>query len=192
MKITTLMSAAAISAAGLVAAPAAPLAQASAVPQGSFSQTCLASYAVGGRLFSSCRNTSGAFVRSSILLTSCTGMDVANINGLLTCGGTAGRLETSAAAPRPRPPTPTPTPTLSVTLYRDINFVGYSRTYTTAQPNLTASGLNNQISSMRLTGGWQACSQPNYRGQCQSFAGQVRNLNDVGFDNVILSIRPLR
>ena len=186
MRIITLLSTAAVVGAGLVAAPATLQAQASAVPQGSFSQTCAASYVLSGRLFSNCRNTSGAFVRSSIPLTSCTGVDVANINGTLTCGGTAGRLETSAAAARP------PTPTVSVTIYRDINFVGYSRTYTTAQPNLTASGLNNQNSSMRLTGGWQACSGANYRGQCQSFAGQVSNLNDVGFDNVILSLRPLR
>jgi len=170
----------------LTAAPERAGAQSTAVPQGSFSQTCTVPYVVGGRLFANCRNTSGATVRSSIALTSCTGMDVANINGTLTCGGTAGRLETSAAATRP------PTPTVSVTLYADINFVGYSRTYTTAQPNLTASGLNNQISSMRLTGGWQACSGANYRGQCQSFTGRVSNLNDVGFDNVILSIRPLR
>ena len=185
MKLITLLSAAAVGGAGLVAAPVTLQAQASAVPQGSFSQTCAASYVLSDRLFSNCRNTSGAFVRSSIPLTSCTGVDVANINGTLTCGGTAGRLETSAAT---RPPMPT----VSVTLYADQNFRGYSRTYTTAQSNLTASGLNRQISSMRLTGGWQACSEANYRGQCQSFAGQVSNLNDVGFDNVILSLRPLR
>lgn len=186
MKLITLLSAAVVVGAGLVAAPATLQAQPNAMPQGSFSQTCAASSVLSGRLFSSCRNTSGALVRSSIMLASCTGVDVANINGTLTCGGTAGRLETSVAAARP------PTPTVSVTIYRDINFVGYSRTYTTAQPNLTASGLNSQISSMRLTGGSQACSGANYRGQCQSFAGQVSNLNDVGFDNVILSIRPLR
>lgn len=186
MTLITLLSAAAVAGAGLVAAPATLLAQASGVPQGSFSRTCAASYVLGGRLFSNCRNTSGAFVRSSIPLASCTGVDVANINGTLTCGGTAGRLEPSAAATRP------PTPPVSVTLYADPNFRGYSRTYTTAQSNLTASGLNRQISSMRLTGGWQACSEANYRGQCQSFAGQVSNLNDVGFDNVILSLRPLR
>lgn len=49
MKLITLLSAAAGVGAGLVAAPATLQAQASAVPQGSFSQTCAASYVLGGR-----------------------------------------------------------------------------------------------------------------------------------------------
>ena len=166
-------------------APQTAGAQASAVPQGSFSQTCTVPYVVGGRLFANCRNTSGATVRSSIALTSCSGVDVANINGVLTCGGTAGRLE-GTSAPRPS------APPVSITVYAQPNFRGQSQTFTAAQSSFFATTWSRQISSMRMTGGWMACTEQNYRGQCQSFAGQVSNLADVGMDNVIMSLRPMR
>jgi hypothetical protein len=161
-------------------------AQASAVPRGSYSQTCTVPYVVGGRLFANCRNTSGATVRSSIPLTACTGQDVANINGVLTCGATAGRVETASAS------APSTGPTPSITVYLNRSFSGASRTYTAATPSLFATMFNDQISSMRVTGGWMACTEPDYRGQCQSFTGTVTDLSQVGMDNVISSMRPLR
>lgn len=169
----------------MVAAPQSAGAQGSAVPQGSFAQTCAAPYVVGGRLFANCRNTSGATVRSSIALTACSGVDVANINGVLTCGSTTGRLE-GTSAPRP------PAPAVSITVYSSPNFRGQSQTFTTAQSSFFATTWSHQISSMRMTGGWMACTEQNYRGRCQSFAGQVSNLRDVDMDDVIMSLRPMR
>ena len=166
-------------------APEPARAQSAPVPSGSFSQTCIVTFVVGGRLLASCRNMQGALVRSSIAMSSCAGVDVANINGMLTCGNTTGQVVVSTAS---RPTAPAG----SVTVYQNRNFSGPSRTFTGPQANLAATGFYRQISSMRLTGGWQACTGPNYTGQCQSFAGQVSNLRDVEFDDVIISLRPLR
>lgn len=166
-------------------APEPAGAQSTAVPQGSFSQSCTVPYVVGGRLYANCRNMQGATVRSSIPLSACSSSDVANINGMLTCGNTTGEV----VANTPSRPTVLAG---SVTVYQNRGFSGPSRTFTGPQANLAATGFYRQISSMRLTGGWQACTGPNYTGQCQSFAGQVSDLRDVDFDEVIISLRPLR
>jgi hypothetical protein len=59
-------------------------------------------------------------------------------------------------------------------------------------PNLANTGFNDAISSMRFQGEWEACTDAYYRGFCQTFRGDVRNLQRWGMNDRISSLRPVR
>jgi hypothetical protein len=67
-------------------APASVLAQGyGAMPAGSYQQSCTNVRVRGATLTASCTNNSGQRVRSSLAVNSCTGADIGNVNGQLTC-----------------------------------------------------------------------------------------------------------
>jgi hypothetical protein len=45
---------------------------------------------------------------------------------------------------------------------------------------------------MQMNGSWEACTDANFRGQCQVFSGSVRNLDNWGMNDRISSLRPAR
>ena len=59
-----------------------------------------------------------------------------------------------------------------------------------AIPDLRAEGMNDAISSMRMRGEWTACTDANFRGQCQTFSGDVNSLRSSGMNDRISSLRP--
>lgn len=81
----------------------------------------------------------------------------------------------------------------TITVFRDANYTGGSETLRGEIPNLSRLGLNDAISSMRVNGRWEACTDANFSGQCEVFDGDVRNLSSYpGFNDRISSLRPLR
>lgn len=58
--------------------------------------------------------------------------------------------------------------------------------------NLDRTGMNDRISSMRLRGRWEACTDANFRGSCRVVSGDERNLASTGFNDRISSLRPAR
>lgn len=79
----------------------------------------------------------------------------------------------------------------SITLYKDALYRGSRFTASSAVANLRWSGIDNNTSSFRLTGRWQLCSAPNFRGRCIVRTGNDSNLDRDGFNDTISSIRPL-
>lgn len=79
-----------------------------------------------------------------------------------------------------------------VTVYRDPRFRGRSVRFDGGIDNLKDSGMNDEISSMRVTGSWLACSDPYFRGKCETFDADVSKLKDFGMNDNISSLRPLR
>ena len=45
---------------------------------------------------------------------------------------------------------------------------------------------------MQFRGEWEACTDANFRGYCQRFTGDVRNLSNYGINDRISSLRPVR
>lgn len=81
----------------------------------------------------------------------------------------------------------------SITVYRDSNYGGGAETLRGEVADLSRLGLNDAISSMRLNGPWEACTDADFGGQCQVFDSDVRNLNQFyGFNDRISSLRPVR
>jgi hypothetical protein len=81
----------------------------------------------------------------------------------------------------------------TITVFRDANYSGGSETLRGEIPDLSRLGLNDAISSMRMNGRWEICTDANFSGQCEVFDGDVRNLGDYpGFNDRISSLRPLR
>lgn len=142
------------------------------LPGGNWRYSCR-DYRVYGRvLYAECRDNYGTWRATSIDLRQC-GNNVSNFGGRLVCGpgGGYGRI----------------------TLYKDTNFGGRSRTYTTSIPDLNHYAFGNQASSVLIQGGlWQLCDRPNYRGHCIVVSRSRSNLWSVGFNNRTESVRRLR
>jgi hypothetical protein len=79
-----------------------------------------------------------------------------------------------------------------IVVYRDDGFRGSSLTFNSAVPDLANSGMNDQISSMRMRGRWTACTDAYFRGHCETFSGDVSSLRAAGMNDRISSLRPGR
>lgn len=165
-------------------------------PRGSYARTCSGDYVNQGRLYADCRDERGRIRGTSIELNRCGPYDIANNNGRLVCGPVRGDFEDRRGGGNGggwgdggngggwggR---------AEVTVYRDSNFRGASTTFSGDIPNLERSGFNDQISSMRFRGEWEACTDAYFRGSCQRFSDDVRNLDRWGMNDRISSIRPV-
>lgn len=177
-------------------------AQARGAPRGSYAQSCTGSYVNQGRLYADCRDRRGNMRETSIELARCSSSDIGNDNGLLVCYNHRGDYEDNG---RPGggngsnpgwpggPGNGGGWGNVSITVYQDANYRGRSMTFREAIPNLRNSGLNDAISSMRLSrGSWEVCEDANYRGRCQVINGDVRDLGRTGMNDRISSLRPAR
>lgn len=182
--------------------------QARVAPRGDYRQSCSGEFVNRGRLYADCRTERGQIVGTSIELNRCGDYEIRNRDGLLTCGPYRGEYE--RADGRPGYPGGYPgngnpgTPGWpgggggggwgrnTITVYRDADFRGASTTWQGEIADLGRSGFNDQISSMRFNGRWEACVHANFQGRCQVFTGDVRNLREYGMNDVISSLRPVR
>lgn len=80
----------------------------------------------------------------------------------------------------------------NATVFRDSNYRGSSVRFDGEIANLHDSGLNDEISSMRLQGAWLACTDAYFRGRCEVYRNSVRDLRQSGMNDRISSLRPLR
>lgn len=143
------------------------------LPGGDWRTSCRNYRVVAWTLTAECRGLHGIWRRTSIDLRHCDG-DVSNRRGTLVCaqgGGGYGRI----------------------TLYKNDNFSGKSRMYTTDVPDMNAYAFGNQASSVVVQGGvWQLCDRPNYKGFCIVIDRSISNLYVYGFNDRTESVRRIR
>ncbi len=191
----SILLAAALTAA--MSSPVEPLQQRVA-PRGSYAQTCSGAYVNQGRLYADCRDMRGQMRGTSIELARCSDSEIGNDNGRLICGRFRGDYEDS----RPGQPgggwdggngggNGGGWNRSSITVFDNANYRGESRRFDEADSNLGRTPMNDRISSMRVQGRWEVCTDANFRGQCRIIDGDVRNLGSTGFNDRISSLRPV-
>ncbi|MFN3877805.1 MAG: beta/gamma crystallin-related protein [Brevundimonas sp.] len=188
-------------AAALAAAMSSPVEpqQQRVAPRGGYAQSCTEAYVNRGRLYADCRDTRGQMRGTSIELARCGNEEINNDNGLLVCGRFRGDYE-GAQPGRPGPGNGGPGwgggngggwGRSSITVYENSNFRGASREFTSEDRNLGRTPFNDRISSVRVQGRWEVCTDAEFRGRCRVVEGDVRNLSS-GFNDSISSMRPVR
>lgn len=202
MIIETFAAVALMSAAGQERAPALGDGPQRVAPRGDYRDSCSGEYVNRGRLYADCRSRTGQVRGTSIELNRCGDYEIRNNDGLLVCGPIRGDYEYDRpGGGRPgddRPGGGRPGSGggwgggTSITVYRDADFRGGSYTFREGIPNLANSGMNDAISSLRLSGAWEACTDAYFRGECRTFTGNIRNLGNQGFNDRISSLRPAR
>jgi hypothetical protein len=191
-------------AAALTAAMSSPVEpqQQRVAPRGGYAQSCSEAYVNQGRLYADCRDTRGQMRGTSIELARCGNEDINNDNGLLVCGRFRGEYEGNQPG---RPGNGGPGNggpgwgggngggwgRSSITVYENANFRGASREFVGEDRNLGRTPFNDRISSVRVQGRWEVCTDAEFRGRCRIVEGDVRNLNG-GFNDSISSMRPVR
>lgn len=169
------------------------------LPPGSYARSCQNSTVLQGRLYSECADRSKRLRASSLELRRCGGREVENIDGLLTCGGVRGDFEDERGGGRPgrgpgggygggRPP---PGRGPSITVYEDSEFRGRQETFTEAIAHLGPTGFNDKITSFRVQGRWQVCTNPNFSGQCFVYDYDESNVSTNRINDQISSLRPI-
>lgn len=171
--------------------------QARGAPRGSYAQSCTGAYVNQGRLYADCRDMRGNMRETSIELARCSSSDIANDDGLLVCRGHRGVFEDNRPG-RPGRPGGGDRPgggwgQSSITVYRDADYRGQSMSFRDEVPNLRHMGMNDAISSIRLSrGAWEVCEDANFRGRCEIVRGDMRDLRNTGMNDRISSLRPAR
>lgn len=207
MKTIAITSAAVLAFGGLaVGVPSESSAQAQSrvAPRGSYAQSCSGAYVNQGRLYADCRDMRGQIRGTSIELNRCSNNEIVNDDGRLVCGRHRGDIEDG----RPgqgggwgnggRPPGGGwgggngGWGRQSITVFRDSNYRGDSRTFNGEVEDLKQAGMNDVASSLRLRGRWEVCEHSYYRGRCQVFDSDVNDLVRFGLNDRISSIRPAR
>ena len=166
-------------------------------PRGGYAQSCTEAYVNQGRLYADCRDTRGQIRGTSIELARCGNEEINNENGLLVCGRFRGDYE-SGQPGRPGggngggwgPGNGGGWNRSSMTVYENSNFRGASREFTSEDRNLGRTPFNDRISSIRVQGRWEVCTDAEFRGRCRIIDGDVRNLSG-GFNDSISSVRPV-
>lgn len=77
----------------------------------------------------------------------------------------------------------------TLTLFDQTDLQGDSRTFISADSNLSSVRFNDRARSLRAEGRWEVCMDADYRSACRVFEGEVRDLG--GFAGLISSVRPL-
>lgn len=179
-------------------------------PRGSYAQSCSGAYVNQGRLYAQCQDRQGRNRSTSIELSRCTNSDIGNDNGTLTCHNYRGQSEGGRPGDN-RPGNDRPGDNRpgnggpgydrpgqgggndAITVYRDSNYRGQSLTFRSEVSNLRSSGMNDQISSIRLgRGDWEVCTDANFRGDCRIIREDARDLNRMNLNDKISSLRPVR
>lgn len=147
------------------------------LPGGSWRASCRNARLYGYVLYAECRDFFRNWRATSLDLRRCSG-NVSNVRGRLVCG--SGSSGPSGGFAR-------------ITLFRNTNYTGPSRTFSGDVPDLAAYGFRDQASSILIEGGtWQVCDQPYYRGYCVVLdRGQV-SLSALGFNDRAESIKRVR
>lgn len=184
-------------------------------PRGSYAQSCSGSYVNQGRLYADCRDTSGRLRGTSIELSRCSNSEIGNDNGLLVCGNVRGEYERGQGGGNGGGNNGggwgggnggnngggwgggngnggwNGGNNSNITVFRDENYRGPSMTFRNEVPNLDRNA-NDQISSFRLRGSWEVCTDAYYRGSCTVFDYDQSNLGRSGLNDRISSLRPAR
>jgi hypothetical protein len=168
MSIRTLTLATAAATALALLTPMAASAQRGGgnTPNGSYGQSCSNAYVSGGRLYAQCRDTRRNTRASSIELSACAVGDIANDNGLLICTGGRGRFETDGGGNG-----------------GGNNGGGWGGGNGGGNGGGGWGGGNGGRNSITLY------RDANYRGESQTFQGEVYNLSSTGLNDQVSSMQ---
>ncbi|GLK48528.1 hypothetical protein GCM10017620_15010 [Brevundimonas intermedia] len=169
-------------------------------PRGGYARSCTEAYTNRGRLYADCRDMRGQIRGTSIELARCGDEEINNDNGLLVCGRFRGDYEDRQPG---RPGNGGGWGSgngdggwgggrSSIIVYEDSNYRGASREFTSEDRNLGNTPFNDRISSIRVRGRWEICTDAQFGGRCRIIDGDARNLNSTGFNDNISSLRPVR
>ncbi len=103
----------------------------------------------------------------------------------------AGTFVSAAAAPVPDQWTRNTA--RGLTVWADVEFRGADHTFINDMPDISSTGMARMISSVRPGPGetWQVCTEPNYGGRCRIVSGSVSNMQEIGWNDVVMSVRRL-
>lgn len=161
------------------------------LPDGSYQRSCRDMSAFNGRLYARCQGAGGAFFDSEINFRACPRGRVENINGRLQCGDAYGDGSGSGggyggSGGYGGGPT-------GLIVYENPDYRGMRLEVADTIPDLAYSGLDDQITSVRvLRGSWQLCTGRDFTGQCWTLDADNPNLKALGANDKISSIRRLQ
>lgn len=156
------------------------------LPDGSYQRSCRDLTAFNGRLYARCQAPGGGLVDSDIDVGACARGRVENIDGRLRCeGGGYGGGGYGGGGYGGGPPT-------GLIVYENPDYRGMRLEIGDSIPDLIDSGLDDQITSVRvLRGSWQLCAGRDFNGQCWTLDADTPNLKTLGANDKVSSIRRL-
>lgn len=83
-----------------------------------------------------------------------------------------------------------PPSNIIATFYSQPGYRGAPITISRATPDMDSVNFSDIARSARVTGDWQVCDEPNFRGRCRTINGFVEDLGEIGLDRAISSARP--
>jgi hypothetical protein len=181
--------------AGLACMAASP-AYAQPGPPGSYRQQCTDIRVTGQFLSATCRGARGGG-QSSINMASCAGDIGVDATGALSCRGPGPGVSPGYPGyPGAVPSQPGYRPPIygrdAVTVYSGRNWRGRSAQFDGDIANLSRTGLNDRVRSIRLqrrSGPWLVCSDANFKGRCTRIDGDIRDTRQIGMNRAISSLR---
>ncbi len=194
---------AAAAAASLLAGQALAQGRGAPPPPGNYFQTCrnisTEGFGPNAVMTAECRDRDGGWRQTSIRFAGCDRID--NRNGQLSCLPAQGY---PPPGPPPGPPQgPPPGPPYddggrghgrsSITLFSGPDFSGQPFFAEQEFTNLPKE-YNDRALSLRIDGrrAWMVCTDSDFRGRCQVFDHDVRDLRQFGLAGKISSMRPIR
>lgn len=200
MKRALILAAAIAALAGPTAAQ--PQERGAPPPSGSYWQTCrnVSTYGYGPNttVTAQCRDDRGRWRATSLRSSGC--REIENRNGALVCadygrppgGGDGGRPPWGGGGGRP-PWGGGGGRGGSITLYSGPDFSGQPYETREEVTNLPRQ-YNDRALSLRIQGrgSWTVCADSDFRGRCQTFDRDVKDLRPYGLGEAITSMRPDR
>lgn len=155
------------------------------IPAGSYQASCRDISAFNGQLYARCVGQAGGLFDTSIAYRNCSPGGIVNINGTLRCGGGGnggnGGWNGGGGGWGGAP---------GLIVYENPDYRGMRLEVSDAIPDLMNSGLDDQITSIRvLRGSWQVCAGRDFNGQCWTISADTPNLKTLGANDKISSIR---
>ena len=192
---------AAAAAASLVGGAAIAQGRGAPPPPGNYFQTCrnisTEGYGPNAVMTAECRDRDGGWRSTSIRYGGCNRIE--NRNGQLSCLEAQGYQGPPPGVPQGPPPGPPydeggrgrgrP----SITLFSAPDFGGRPF-FTEGEITNLPREFNDRAMSLRIDGrrAWMVCSDSDFRGHCQVFDHDVRDLRQFGLGGQISSMRPIR
>ena len=163
------------------------------IPAGSYQSSCREITAFNGQLYARCVGPAGGLFDTSISYRNCPSGGISNISGALQCtggsgsgggwnnGGGSGGWNGGGGGPA------------GLIVYENPDYRGMRLEISGSAPSLVGSGLDDQITSVRvMSGSWQLCTGPDFNGQCWTVTADTPNLKVLGANDKVSSIRRLQ
>jgi hypothetical protein len=164
-------------------------------PPGNYFQTCRNVSTVGfgpnATMTAECRDRDGRWRQTSLRFAGCDRID--NRDGQLSCKPGAGYPPPPGPAPGPGPGPGPGGGRPSLTLFSAPDFGGRPFQAFGEITNLPKQ-YNDRAMSLRIDGRrpWMLCTDSDFRGRCQVFDRDVRDLRQFGMGGQVSSMRPAR